>query len=243
MEQQAESIILEAAHPVRDAADLLDDQVLGLDGSCGDAGHVEVEDLGLWLAWGDEGSVGWGRNHSVFSPDGTAHHFDGSQCHETVVSQAELLALCAVKTDSEVVAALRRHFDEGERSLGVWSLSEPEPEEEEEEDDDEDEGYDEDACSEYGGSREDGEGCDGLCGDCADRVDLVLESEGDECGGSVVAVRCGGGSRPDRFVVPAGDPRCDRNVRIAVRVGGTTERASGGGGTVGGGVTGVARTA
>lgn len=76
--------------------------------------------LGLWLAWGDEGSVEWDQHHTVFAPDGASHYFEGSQCHEVVAHQADVLSLRSRMSDSEVVAALLQYFDEGNRSLGAW---------------------------------------------------------------------------------------------------------------------------
>ena len=60
MEQESEPVVLEIPHPVRDVTDLLGDEVLGFDRTRRDAGHVEVEDLGLPVrdGGGEAGELG-----------------------------------------------------------------------------------------------------------------------------------------------------------------------------------------
>ncbi len=46
-EQQPEPLVFEIPHLVGDAPDLFRDEVVGLDGTPRDAGHMEVKDLSL----------------------------------------------------------------------------------------------------------------------------------------------------------------------------------------------------
>ena len=81
---------------------------------------VAAREAGLWCATSDTGSLEWDRHHSVSAPGGDVHSFTGSQTSAVVVDQGSFLALCAKLSDTDVVAYLRRYFEEGNRTLGEW---------------------------------------------------------------------------------------------------------------------------
>ncbi|MHB1773395.1 MAG: hypothetical protein ACYCST_16975 [Acidimicrobiales bacterium] len=79
-----------------------------------------ASEAGLWCAMSDAGSLEWDRHHSVSDPGGNVHSFTGSQTSAVVVDQGPFLALCAKLSDTDVVAYLRRYFEEGNHTLGEW---------------------------------------------------------------------------------------------------------------------------
>lgn len=81
---------------------------------------VAAREAGLWCATSDTGSLEWERHHDICAPDGTVHSFVGSQTAAAVVAQGPFLGLCSDLSDTEVVARLRRYFEEGNRTLGEW---------------------------------------------------------------------------------------------------------------------------
>ena len=92
-----------------------------------EAGLVgRAQHLGLWCLQGDEGCGNWDWHYAVFSPVKRMDTYTCGAEGRVLLEQERFDALVSHLDDAGVVAAIRKYFTEGSKTLGEWISAEGE---------------------------------------------------------------------------------------------------------------------